>query len=335
MHSQLDGPVLVGGVELPGRLFLAPVAGYSDAAFRSLCASYGCDLTYTEMVSSEALTRDARRSLELLARAENDERLAVQLFGSDPDRLAASCEIVAPYKPVLIDLNCGCPVPKIVKTGAGSALMRDPRRIGAIVRAMRAASPVPVTVKIRLGWDAGSITYREAALAACDAGAAAVCLHARTKVQGYAGEADWAALADLKRLLFERFPEVPVFGSGDLFGPDAARRMFEETGCDAAMYARGAMGRPWIFKEARLALAGRDPEPISPGERAEIALRHLALARRFLGDETAFRELRKHFAAYTKGLLGGAELRREATAASCEAEYESRAARMAAATLAS
>ena len=317
LSASLYHPVTVGTAVLPGNLFLAPVAGYSDAAFRSVCAENGCDLAYTEMVSSEALIRGHPGTRALLRRGEGETRHAVQIFGADPLSMARAAELLEPYHPALVDINCGCPVPKIVRAGAGSALLRNPALLAEIVRAVRSSSPAPVTVKIRLGWDEGSVNYLETASAAVEAGACAVTLHARTRAQGYSGRADWTALARLKEAV-----RVPVFGSGDVFLPGDARRMMEETGVDGVMIARGAMGNPFIFGQARAVLEGRDPEEPSTAQRIAAARRHLALAVEYLGERTACVEFRKQMCAYTKGVRGGAELRAAAVTCSTAAEYE-------------
>ena len=307
----------VGSAVLPGNLFLAPVAGYSDAAFRSVCARLGCDLAYTEMVSSEALIRGHRGTLPLLQRGEAESIYAVQIFGANPVSLARAAELLGPYHPAIVDINCGCPVPKIVRAGAGSALLRNPALLGEVVRAVISASPAPVTVKIRLGWDEGSVNYLETAGAAVEAGAAAVTLHARTRAQGYSGKADWGALARLKAAL-----SVPVFGSGDAFSAEDARRMLAETGVDGVMFARGAVGNPFVFRQARALLEGRESGEPSAGERAAAAREHLSLAIGYLGERTACVEFRKQLCAYTKGTRGGAELRAAAVKASTAADYE-------------
>ncbi|MGA2545603.1 MAG: tRNA dihydrouridine synthase DusB [Rectinemataceae bacterium] len=297
----------VGSVELPGNIFLAPVAGYSDAAFRSVCFGLGADLCYTEMVSSEALTRGHPKTKLLLDRAENETRYAIQLFGSRPETLAAAARLAAGYGPALIDLNCGCPVPKIVKAGAGSALMKKPELIRDIVAAMvEALGPKgpPVSVKIRSGWDEGSLNYREAADAAVEGGASAVTLHARTRAQGYAGVADWGHIRDLAA----RLP-VPVFGSGDVAVPADAARMIAETLCAGVMIARGAMGYPHIFRMARAAMEGSAGEAPTTLDLVDAARRHLALSARFLGERTACVEFRKQFCSYTRGARGGPKLR--------------------------
>ncbi|GHV26225.1 tRNA-dihydrouridine synthase [Spirochaetia bacterium] len=315
-------PVTIGSLTLPGNLFLAPVAGYSNRAFRSICIEQGADFTCTEMVSSEALTRKGVRTELLLPRAENEIRYAVQLFGSEPEVMYRAALLLAPWRPDAVDINCGCPVPKVVKTGAGSALMRSPEKLGRVVAAVVRASNeslggVPVTVKIRSGWDAASLNYRECGRAAGESGAALVCLHPRTRTQGYAGRSDWFQIADLVSRL-----AVPVAGSGDLFSPEDAERMFRETRCAAVMFARGAMGNPFIFAAARALLSGDTWRAPIPRERFETAFRQLVLLARDVGEGLACREMRKQFCAYTKGINGGAALRNRLIHADTIEEYQ-------------
>jgi nifR3 family TIM-barrel protein len=223
------------------------------------------------------------------------------------------------WKPLIIDLNCGCPVPKVVKTGAGSALLRDPGKLEKVCTAMSGAlagSGVPLTVKIRLGWEEGSLNWRETSSAAVAGGAAAVTLHARTRAQGYSGKADWSALAGLVAHL-----PVPVFGSGDVFSGTDARRMLEETGAAGVMIARGAMGNPFIFAEARASLEGLIPVEPDRTHRLGAARRHLELSIGYLGERQACIEFRKHFCAYTKGERQGASLRAEAVHGTCLGDF--------------
>jgi nifR3 family TIM-barrel protein len=326
----------------PGNLFLAPVAGYTDRAFRSICAEQGADLCFTELVSAEALTRNPARyglspssgespaagtARSLLARGRAEKRYAIQLFGADPDTLGRACRLLAPLKPDAVDLNAGCPVPKVVKNGAGSALMRDPPRLGKIIGAMVGASAeklggVPVTVKMRSGWDASSKNYAECARIAVESGAAMVSLHPRTRSQMYGGKSDWSLIADL----VTRLP-VPVAGSGDLYGPEDAKRMFEETGCAALMFARGAIGNPFIFSAAKSLLTRGSWTPPDPGERLRLGLAHLEALAGDLGEKTACLEMRKQFCGYTKGVMGlpgiagGARLREKLVHAETIAQY--------------
>ncbi len=318
----LRKPIRIPGISLEGNIFLAPVAGYTDRAFREICRSFGADLSFTELISAEGIRRNNRKSTILLEHGPDEGPVAIQIFGSDPGSIADAVPSILEHAPALIDINCGCPVPKVTKTGAGSALMKDPELIGRIVRALKkrvadCGSAVPVSVKIRSGWDAASITYREAAAAAVEGGAAIVTLHPRTRVQGYGGKANWGHIADLKRLI-----PVPVIGSGDLHSAGDARRMLTETGCDGVMFARGAFGNPFIFRETNALLA--DGETIAPpgvAERLDIAMRHLDLSIRYMGETAACKEMRKHFCAYTRGLSGSAHLRDRIVHASTLHEY--------------
>ena len=328
----LHKPVRIGSYTTKGNLFLAPVAGYSDAAFRSVCADAGCDLAFTEMVSSEALTRGSMKTGVLLERAPNESEYAVQLFGGDPATMARAALMVTDrWKPAIIDVNCGCPVPKIIKTGAGSALMKDPPKIAAIVRAMKTLVSTPITVKIRLGWDDSSINYLDAAKAAVDGGAAAITLHARTRAQGYSGTADREAFSRLAELM-----PVPVFASGDLFSAADALAILsgklgsttvipgetDATGVAGVMFARGAMGDPFIFTRARAVLQG-EPEPvISQAAKLKAARRHFVLSLGFYDERLACMEFRKQACSYLKGMPKGAELRARVVKCSTAVDYE-------------
>jgi nifR3 family TIM-barrel protein len=236
-------------------------------------------------------------------------RYAIQLFGADPDVMYRAASLLVPYHPDVGDINAGCPVPKVVKTGAGAALMRNTTLFGRVVEAVVRASleylgSVPVTVKIRSGWDAASINYHEIAVAAVSAGAAMVTLHARTRAQGYEGKSDWSHVAELTSQL-----SVPVAGSGDLFTPEDAERMLRETGCAAVMFARGAMGNPFIFAETRSLLETGAYTPVPAAKRIQAGFRQLCLLASDAGEKRACLEMRKHFCAYTRGMPGGAELR--------------------------
>lgn len=319
--TSLFHPVSIGNVSIPGNVFLAPVAGYSDAAFRSICRSCGAAFTYTEMVSAEALFRGSGKTENLMRRAEGENQFAVQLFGGSPESMSAAVHITLErVHPEVIDINAGCPVPKIVKGGAGSALTHNPEALNAVVSAaVNAAGNVPVTVKIRSGWDADHLSWKEAALAALDAGAAAITLHPRTRAQGYEGRADWSILADLVRLVDRR---VPVFGSGDLFNAEDARRMLTETGCDGVMFARGAMGNPFIFTEARDLLTKGSFSPIPAETRLRTGMHELELLIADIGETAACREMRKRFCCYTKGIPGAAALRPEIVQCASLSEYK-------------
>ena len=322
--ENLYHPVKIGSFLAPGNLFLGPVAGYTDRAFRSICTELGADFSYTELVSSEALTRDNVKTFNMLERGENEKQYAIQLFGSDPNVMHRAAKVLAPFHPEVVDMNAGCPVPKVIKTGAGSALMRDPSRLGRIVEAVVKASRetlnnAPVTVKMRSGWDSLSINYVECGKIACEAGAAMVCLHPRTRVQGYSGKSDWTQITDL----VSRLP-VPVAGSGDLFSPEAGRLMLKETGCAALLFARGAQGNPFIFRQIRDLLEGKIPAAPTVQERFSTAFHHLELLAIDIGETAACREMRKAFCAYTKGagITGGARLRDRLVHAETIAEYK-------------
>jgi nifR3 family TIM-barrel protein len=281
----------------------------------------GADFTCTEMVSSEALIRNGVKTELLLPRADNEKHYAVQLFGADPEVMYKAALLLAPWAPAAVDINCGCPVPKVVRTGAGSALMREPAKLGRIVEAVARASRealggVPVTVKMRTGWDSDSVNYRECGRIAGEGGAALVGLHARTRAQGYSGESDWSCIADLVSRL-----TIPVAGSGDLFSPEDAERMLRETGCAAVMFARGAIGNPFIFAGTKAFLAGGGWTPPAAEEKLAAAFRQLTLLVRALPEKAACTEMRKQFCAYTRGMAGGAALRNRLIHAETIEEY--------------
>ena len=314
-------PVKIGPIELNGNLFLAPVAGYSDRSFRSICIENGASFTYTEMVSAEALTRNNLGVYESLRRAENEKVYSVQIFGGEPERMADAAQIVLEKTHCeCIDINCGCPVPKIVKTGAGSALTQNPQMLKKVAEAVINAvkGRAAVTVKIRSGWDQKSITFKEAANAALEAGADAITMHPRTRAQGYEGKSDWNKLSELVKLAEGK---VPVFGSGDLFTPEDAKRMIEETGVDGAMFARGAMGNPFIFTKTIRLLTTGSYEEIPVSERLKTGFKELSLLAADTNEKSACMEMRKRFCAYSKGIPGGAELRQKTVHASTADEY--------------
>ena len=315
-------PVKIGSLSLDGNVFLAPVAGYSDRAFRSICADCGADFAYTEMVSAEALTRNNLKTEQLMARAPNEKAYAVQIFGGKGQTMADAARIVLEKTTAeCIDINGGCPVPKIIKSGAGSNLTANPTLLYDIVSSVVKAvdGRVPVTIKIRTGWDAEHITWKDCAQAALDAGAAAITLHGRTRAQGYEGKADWGKLAELVGFINGR---IPVFGSGDVFSPEAAKQMIEQTSCDGIMLARGAMGNPFIFTKIRQFLKTGSYQEIPTGERIEAGFRELDLLVQDFGEKGACLEMRKRFCAYSRGIDGGAALRKQLVAAESVEEYK-------------
>ncbi len=314
-------PVKIGKLELSGNIFLAPVAGYSDRSFRSICVEHGAAFTYTEMVSAEALVRNNLKTEILMRRAENETAYAVQVFGGEPETVADGAKIILEKTNCeCIDINCGCPVPKIIKTGAGSALTRDPERLYNVVKAVvQIAGDIPVTVKIRSGWDENHITWKEAALAALDAGVSAITMHARTRAQGYEGKSDWSKIKELTALAAGK---IPIFGSGDLFTPEDAERMLSETGCDGIMFARGAMGNPFIFDKTIQLLTTGKYDDIPVQKRIETGFRELLNLSNDIGEKSACLEMRKRFCAYSKGINGGAAIREKIVKAQTISDYK-------------
>lgn len=308
-------PVKAGSLEIPGNLFLAPVAGYSDRAFRSVCASWGADFAFTEMVSAEALVRNSEKTTNLMEKGESERLYGIQLFGSSPGVMANAVEkVLKDYSPSLIDINCGCPVPKIVKSKSGSYLTKNPDLLYSIVSAMvKKVSDLgvdcPITVKIRSGWDSSCLTWHEAAFAAAEAGAKMIGFHPRTKAQGYSGKADWNLLERLSGEIHSAFPGIPVIGSGDLFFPEDAMAMLQNTGCDGVMFARGAMGNPFIFSMTKELLEKGSYNQINRDEKLKTAYGELVELVKDKGEKTACREMRKRFCAYAKGFPGSAEMR--------------------------
>ena len=314
-------PVKIGKLELSGNIFLAPVAGYSDRSFRLICVEHGAAFTYTEMVSAEALVRNNLKTEILMRRAENETAYAVQVFGGEPETVADGAKIILEKTNCeCIDINCGCPVPKIIKTGAGSALTRDPERLYSVAKAVvQIAGDIPVTVKIRSGWDENHITWKEAALAALDAGVSAITMHARTRAQGYEGKSDWSKIKELTALAAGK---IPIFGSGDLFTPEDAERMLSETGCDGVMFARGAMGNPFIFDKTIQLLTTGKYDDIPVQKRIETGFRELLNLSNDIGEKSAGLEMRKRFCAYSKGMNGGAAIREKIVKAQTISDYK-------------
>ncbi|HEY2954401.1 MAG TPA: tRNA dihydrouridine synthase DusB [Candidatus Eisenbacteria bacterium] len=301
----------IGDVEIDSPLLLAPLAGVSDSPFRRLAREQGASAVYTEMVSADGLTRGNRATLEYCAFEPCERPIGIQLFGSDPGVMAEAarilCELPAERRPDLLDINMGCPVRKVVNRCAGAALLNDVPRIVEIVRRMHAASTVPVTAKIRLGWDAGSSNVVEVARALEDAGAAAVAIHARTRAEKFEGHAHWEQIGEVRRAV-----GIPVIGNGDARTPEDVERMLETTGCDGVMLGRAAFGDPWVFRRARAHLErGEKLPPPTAAERLETGIRHLRMMVETLGPLAAAREMRKHVAWYVRGLPQSARLREQ------------------------
>jgi tRNA-dihydrouridine synthase B len=294
----------IGCLRLKNNVALAPMAGVTDLPFRALVREFGCGLAFTEMVSANGLVRGMGKTCRYLDSSPGDRPLGVQLFGSDPETLAEATRLVVERGADLVDMNMGCPVKKVVKTGSGAALMRDPQRTVAILKAMRKATELPLTLKIRAGWRPGEVNALTIGRIAEDCGVDAVILHPRTVDQGFSGKADWGLIAALKERL-----RIPVIGSGDVRRPEDAVRMFRETGCNAVMVGRGVLGNPWLIRNILHRLSGRDFFEPSLSERTEIIQRHLAMAVEYHGEKVGTRDFRKHLLWYTKGLPGGAQFR--------------------------
>lgn len=302
--------MFIGNVEIRGHTALAPMAGVADTAFRTLCKQYGAGYLVGELASSKGLVMQGTKTAELLRVTPAERPMAVQLFGDDPEIMAGAARRAMAFSPDVIDINMGCPAPKVVANGGGSALHKDPALAGRIVAAVVRAVPVPVTVKMRKGWDGAHVNAVELACIAEANGAAAIAVHGRTRAQQYAPSADWGIIAAVKAAV-----RVPVIGNGDVDSPAAARAMFEQTGCDLVMIGRAALGRPWLFAQVEAFLDGRavPPEP-APAARMAVLQAHARLLCAVKGERIAMRELRKHAAWYMKGLRGAAGLRAAAGA---------------------
>jgi hypothetical protein len=293
----------IGRLQLANNVILAPMAGITDLPYRLVMKRFGAALVFTEMVSANGLIRAGRRTRELLISTPEERPLGIQLFGDDPAVLAKAAELVR-GDGELLDLNLGCPVNKVIRSGAGSALLRDPVQVGRIVAAVRRATDLPLTVKIRSGWDSASVNFLEVARIAVAEGVDGITLHPRTRSQGFAGRADWDQIRRLKESL-----TVPVIGSGDILSAGDALSMLKETGCDGVMIGRGCYGNPWLIRETLSRLSGRTTSPPTVAERLDIAELHLELFSRSFGAQKAVLDMRKHLCWYARGLTGAAAFR--------------------------
>lgn len=297
----------IGNVNIENNVFLAPMAGVTDLPFRLLCREMGCGMLYTEMVSAKAILYHNRNTEELMQAGPLENPIAIQLFGSEPEVMAKIARQVEENSFDIIDVNMGCPVAKVVNNGEGSALMQNPLLAGRIIEAMAKAVKKPVTIKIRKGFDDEHVNAVEMAHVAQESGAAAIAVHGRTRQQFYSGKADWDIIRQVKEAV-----NIPVIGNGDIMCAKDAIRMFEETGCDAVMVARGSQGNPWIFYQiAEYRKNGVIPDGPSRDEVKAMIRRHARLLIDYKGEFTAIREMRKHFAWYTAGYPHSAALRRE------------------------
>lgn len=294
-------------IEFENNIFLAPMAGIADRAFRELCINYGAGYTVTEMVSSKGLTMGDKKSKELLTLGEIENPAGAQIFGDDPEIMAQAAKKCLEFHPNIIDINMGCPAPKIAMNGGGASLMKNPKLAGEIVKAVSEAVDIPVIVKMRKGWDDESIAAVELAQIAEKNGASAITVHGRTRMQMYSGKVDYDIIAKVKKAV-----DIPVIANGDIVDEQSAAIMLEKTNADAIMIGRGALGNPWIFRRINAYLSECRVLPdVSINEKMAVMLKHIQKIIEYKGEYTAMREARHHAAYYTKGIRGGAALRKE------------------------
>ena len=296
----------IGNIEINNQIVLAPMAGISNSAFRKICKEMGVGLVYAEMVSDKAIVYNNKKTIDMLYMTDFERPLAQQIFGSDKDSFVKAAKYIDKnMSPDIIDINMGCPVPKVaVRAQAGSALLKNPDKIFDIVKAVVESVSVPVTVKIRSGWDNKHINAVEVAKICEKAGASAICIHPRTRSQGYSGKANW----DIIKEVVENV-SIPVIGNGDVKTPEDAKKMLEDTGCSAVMIGRGLLGNPWLIKNAISYLDGNTYEVPSELEKIDMALHHLNYLKEFKNDKVAALEIRNHIAWYLKGLKGSNEIK--------------------------
>lgn len=295
----------IGTIELEGHAALAPMAGVADRAMRELCMEFGAGYCVSEMVSSKGIAYNSKKSAELMEISDTERPCAVQIFGIEPDTMADAARFALRYRPEVIDINMGCPAPKIAGNGSGAALMRDPALCGRIVQAVSRAVDIPVTVKIRAGFDKDHLNAVEVAKIVEQNGAQAVTVHGRTKEQFYAPPVDYDIIREVKKAL-----SIPVIGNGDIVGAKSAQFVMEYTGCDYLMVGRGALGNPWVFREINEYFdKGIIIDPPTLDEKCDILLRHIKSAVEYKGEYVGMREARKHTAYYLKGFKNAAKLR--------------------------
>jgi tRNA-dihydrouridine synthase B len=305
--SKVIHEINIGNVHLGNNLVLAPMAGVTDIAYRPICKEMGAGLVCMEMVSAKAIVYNNKKTAEMLETRPEERPVSLQLFGSDPKYMAEAARRIEDLPFDILDVNMGCPVPKVVNNGEGSALMKDPVLVGKIVEALVKTVNKPVTVKIRTGFDSQHYNAPEVAYAAQESGAAAVAVHGRTREEMYSGRADWTKIREVKEKI-----KIPVFGNGDIESPEDVKKMYEETGCDGYLIARATRGNPWIFRDIlEYFEKGKKPEPRTINEIRDMIIRHAKLEIEAKGEYIGIREMRKHIAWYTQGIPHSSDLRRQ------------------------
>ncbi|MEW5908241.1 MAG: tRNA dihydrouridine synthase DusB [Thermodesulfobacteriota bacterium] len=305
----------IGSVRLESQMILAPLAGISNLPFRLLAKEKGCGLVCSEMISAQGLVRNMKKTQFLLKSAREEKPLSVQIFGSDPEIMARAAQVVEDSDADILDINFGCSVKKVIKTGAGAALMREPNSAEALLKAVRKAVRIPVTIKIRSGWDKSGTDALRIARIAQGCGIDAVVVHPRTATQGFQGAADWSIIRKLKSSL-----SIPVIGNGDIFSAEDALRMIKETECDGVMIGRGAIGNPWIFSQIRASMRNEKQVAVDPAERYEVMERYVRTSVLYLGEKQACRMMRSRLAWFVKGVEYGSRFKEKIKEVSSEIE---------------